>query len=200
MERFGFSMSDAETDDVLLQQTGVFRVNCLDCLDRTNFVEDILSRTALEQFLSLVRREWTHANTLWNAHRDLWANNGDALSKIYAGTGALNTSFTRTGKRTFAGLVSDATKSVSRAYINNFQDKNKQAAIDMFLVSTVVLAHVGGPDVRSAGNTQRPAASYHFRPHSRQRESGTGTAAGRILDAKLFVGLRRNVESEWKGR
>jgi hypothetical protein len=30
--------------------------------------------------------------------------------------------------------VSDATKSVSRAYINNFQDKNKQAAIDMFLV------------------------------------------------------------------
>jgi hypothetical protein len=31
--------------------------------------------------------------------------------------------------------VSDATKSVSRAYINNFQDKNKQAAIDMFLVS-----------------------------------------------------------------
>jgi hypothetical protein len=34
--------------------------------------------------------------------------------------------------------VSDATKSVSRAYINNFQDKNKQAAIDMFLVSISV--------------------------------------------------------------
>ena len=30
--------------------------------------------------------------------------------------------------------MSDATKSVSRAYINNFQDKGKQIAIDMFLV------------------------------------------------------------------
>ena len=32
------------------------------------------------------------------------------------------------------GVLSDATKSISRAYINNFQDKGKQAAIDMFLV------------------------------------------------------------------
>jgi hypothetical protein len=66
-------------------------------------------------------------------HRELWAENGDALSRIYAGTGALNTSVTRTGKRTLAGVLSDATKSVSRAYINNFQDKGKQIAIDMFL-------------------------------------------------------------------
>lgn len=35
-------------------------------------------------------------------------------------------------------MLSDATKSVSRAYINNFQDKNKQVAIDMFLVSESV--------------------------------------------------------------
>lgn len=64
----------------------------------------------------------------------MWADNGDRLSKIYAGTGALNTSATRTGKKTFAGLLSDATKSVGRAYINNFQDKGKQNAIDMLLV------------------------------------------------------------------
>jgi len=31
-------------------------------------------------------------------------------------------------------MLSDATKSVSRAYINNFQDKDKQVAIDLFLV------------------------------------------------------------------
>jgi hypothetical protein len=36
-----------------------------------------------------------------------------------------------------AGVLSDATKSVSRAYINNFQDKGKQTAIDMFLVRIV---------------------------------------------------------------
>ena len=125
-------------------------------LDRTNFVQDIISRTSLEQYLLLIRREWVHSGSLWSHHRELWAENGDALSKIYAGTGALNTSFTRSGKRTLAGrttrnlrglrfstdmdhggVLSDATKSVSRAYINNFQDKSKQIAIDMFLVSPV---------------------------------------------------------------
>jgi hypothetical protein len=93
-----------------------------------------------------------NSHSLWSYHRELWAENGDALSRIYAGTGALNTSFTRSGKRTLAGMsmsccvwdlavdrvetgvLSDATKSVSRAYINNFQDKGKQIAIDMFLV------------------------------------------------------------------
>lgn len=34
-----------------------------------------------------------------------------------------------------SGVLSDATKSVSRAYINNFQDKGKQVAIDMFVVN-----------------------------------------------------------------
>lgn len=74
-------------------------------LDRTNFVQDILSRTVLEQYLSLIRREWLQSGSLWSFHRELWAENGDALSRIYAGTGALNTSYTRSGKRTLAGLI-----------------------------------------------------------------------------------------------
>ncbi|RDB20113.1 Inositol-1,4,5-trisphosphate 5-phosphatase 1 [Hypsizygus marmoreus] len=133
VDKFGFSMCNTVSDDIVTDQKGVFRTNCLDCLDRTNFVQDILSRTSLEQYLLLVRREWVQSNTLWSYHRELWAENGDALSRIYAGTGALNTSFTRSGKRTLAGVLSDATKSVSRAYISNFQDKGKQIAIDMFL-------------------------------------------------------------------
>lgn len=72
-------------------------------LDRTNFVQDILSKTMLEQYLSLIRREWISMGSLWSYHRELWAENGDALSRIYAGTGALNTSYTRSGKRTLAG-------------------------------------------------------------------------------------------------
>ncbi|KAF7291041.1 Inositol polyphosphate phosphatase [Mycena chlorophos] len=133
IDNYGFTMCDVDSGDIVTEQKGVFRTNCLDCLDRTNFVQDIMSRTTLEQYILLVRREWTHSHTLWTNHRELWGDNGDALSKIYAGTGALNTSFTRTGKRTLAGVLSDATKSVSRAYINNFQDSRKQAAIDMFL-------------------------------------------------------------------
>lgn len=114
-------MCDAETDEIVTDQKGIFRTNCLDwsvfsfqsgrasshyyfpSLDRTNFVQDILSRTTLDEYLSLVRREWRVSNTLWNNHRELWAENGDALSRLYAGTGALNTSYTRSGKRTLAG-------------------------------------------------------------------------------------------------
>src|SRR6267154_202157 len=119
MDRSGFTMCDAKSDEVITLQKGVFRTNCLDwydsyfltsrrlmfenSLDRTNFVQDILSRSSLEQYLLLVRREWVNSHSLWSYHRELWAENGDALSRIYAGTGALNTSFTRSGKRTFAG-------------------------------------------------------------------------------------------------
>ncbi|KAI5119505.1 hypothetical protein M0805_002441 [Coniferiporia weirii] len=132
-DKFGYTLFDSSLQEVVIEQSGVFRTNCLDCLDRTNFVQDILSRTSLEQYFFLVRPEWIGSGSLWTKLRELWAENGDALSRIYAGTGALNTSFTRSGKRTLGGLLSDATKSVSRAYINNFQDKSKQTAIDMFL-------------------------------------------------------------------
>lgn len=74
-------------------------------LDRTNFVQDILSRMTLEQYLMHIRREWLQFPDLWSRHREAWAENGDALSRIYAGTGALNTSFTRSGKRTLAGQL-----------------------------------------------------------------------------------------------
>ena len=73
-------------------------------LDRTNFVQDILSWASLEQYLGVVRREWATSISLRTNHRELWAENGDALSRIYAGTGALNTSYTRSGKRTLAGM------------------------------------------------------------------------------------------------
>ncbi|XAO22935.1 hypothetical protein I312_101710 [Cryptococcus bacillisporus CA1280] len=132
-EKFGWTVVDMENGDVVEEQQGVFRTNCLDCLDRTNYVQDVLSTLTITSFLSSISSPLLSSPTLWSAHRELWADNGDRLSKIYAGTGAINTSATRSGKKTFAGLLSDATKSVGRAYINNFQDKGKQAAIDMLL-------------------------------------------------------------------
>lgn len=111
-----------------------------------------------------VRPEWRQSAALWGYHRELWAENGDALSRIYAGTGALNTSFTRTGKRTLAGVLADATKSVSRAYINNFQDKSKQVAIDLFLVSDSVMSCKFGTDC-CAGEFGWPKTCVYLRSY-----------------------------------
>lgn len=116
---------------VVLQQEGVFRVNCLDCLDRTNMVQGFISQLAVDAFLG--HRGESASQDFWMRHSSIWADNGDALSKIYAGTGALKTSFTRTGKMSFAGAMADMRKSVQRLYHNNFTDPGLQMTIDMLL-------------------------------------------------------------------
>lgn len=60
---------------VILQQEGVFRTNCLDCLDRTNLIQTIISQMGLEQFLQQ-RNEHPTAD-FWVRHSSLWADNGD---------------------------------------------------------------------------------------------------------------------------
>lgn len=104
-----------------------------DCLDRTNVVQDVLSQFALENFILSTDPSWQSSSALWNSHRVLWAENGDSLSKQYTGTGALNTSYTRSGKKSFAGLLSDGMKSVGRVYQSQFVDGGKQRAIDALL-------------------------------------------------------------------
>lgn len=118
---------------VALQQLGVFRTNCLDCLDRTNLIQTILSQMALELFLSQGHGHGHALSDFWMRHSTLWADNGDSLSKIYAGTGALKSSFTRHGKMSLAGAFADARKSATRVYINNFVDKGRQNTIDILL-------------------------------------------------------------------
>ena len=36
---------------VFMHQTGVFRTNCMDCLDRTNVVQSLIARRSLESQL-----------------------------------------------------------------------------------------------------------------------------------------------------
>ncbi|KAJ5157574.1 Inositol-1-4-5-trisphosphate 5-phosphatase 1 [Penicillium canariense] len=121
----------ASASSVILQQEGVFRTNCLDCLDRTNLVQTIISSMALGSFLS--QQGGRLGSDLQMRHSTLWADNGDALSKIYAGTGALKSSFTRHGKMSLAGALADARKSATRLYVNNFTDKARQQTIDLLL-------------------------------------------------------------------
>ncbi|KAI9172009.1 Inositol-1,4,5-trisphosphate 5-phosphatase 1 [Paramyrothecium foliicola] len=116
---------------VVLQQEGAFRTNCLDCLDRTNLIQTLISQMAVEAFLG--HRGEFAASDFWMRHSSLWADNGDSLSKIYAGTGALKTSFTRHGKMSLSGAVADMRKSVQRIYHNNFIDPSRQITIDMLL-------------------------------------------------------------------
>ncbi|KRX75585.1 Phosphatidylinositide phosphatase SAC1, partial [Trichinella sp. T6] len=106
-----FSIKKGDTAE-LKMQTGVFRTNCMDCLDRTNVVQSMIAKRSLEcQFQSM--KILRSGDSLFrypafeSIYRNLWADNGDACSVQYAGTAALKSDFTRTGKRTFAGLALD---------------------------------------------------------------------------------------------
>lgn len=120
-------------------QTSVVRTNCMDCLDRTNVVQSMLARYALNRQLGdlgiLNKGEtFTSADNEFEVmFRNLWADNADVVSKSYSGTGALKTDFTRTGVRTKAGALQDLNNSITRYAKNNFLDGPKQDAFDLFL-------------------------------------------------------------------
>ncbi|KAF9924414.1 hypothetical protein FBU30_005618 [Linnemannia zychae] len=128
----------------LYDQKGVIRTNCMDCLDRTNVVQSAISRHVLNHQLlrlgiaSFPDQGLSVYEEFENIFNHVWANNGDAISREYAGTSALKGDFTRTGKRNLQGMINDATNSVARMYQNTFKDNFRQAAIDYLLGSVDV--------------------------------------------------------------
>ncbi|KAJ3175633.1 hypothetical protein HK101_010624 [Irineochytrium annulatum] len=64
---------------------------------------------------------------------NLWADSGDAVSLLYAGTRALKSDVTRTGKRQWLrGSLDDGLNSLTRYYLNNFSDGRKQDGYDLW--------------------------------------------------------------------
>ena len=105
LKTFGCTVIDTNTSSIVQTQQGVFRVNCLDCLDRTNVVQTAVVRKSLDLFFQENFKNFALERfSDFPAFNEIWANNGDALSYIYTGTGALKSSFTRSGKRTIAGI------------------------------------------------------------------------------------------------
>ena len=66
-------------------------------------------------------------------YKNLWADNGDTVSKHYTGTGSTHTNVTRTGKRDFFGLIDHGMKTLGRYYKQLFEDNVKQETINIFL-------------------------------------------------------------------
>ncbi|KAI9093135.1 SacI homology domain-containing protein [Phlyctochytrium arcticum] len=137
-------------------QTGAARVSCLDSLDRTNLTCSMFARYMLPYQLHAVtpgtfpalpavmngvipsdlRDPVSSLRPCVESYRgivtNLWADSGDAISLLYAGTGALKADVTRTGKKTLGGSVTDGINSLTRYYLNNFVDGRRQDGYDLF--------------------------------------------------------------------
>lgn len=144
MEKFSLVKNPNYADlKIVSDQKGVFRTNCIDCLDRTNIVQTLISRHLTHRIISdfniSLKRTYTgkifdmFRKTFENEFRIIWTNHGDVLSNCYSGTGAQKSDFNRTGKRTYYGVVSDLFKSVKRFFVNNINDNYYQACHDLFL-------------------------------------------------------------------
>lgn len=126
---------------IVKSQNGVFRTNCMDCLDRTNVVQSVIARNVLFRQLASAGLSGPpngeafqpFGPSLELKFRDLWVKNADNMSILYSGTPAQKTDFTRLGKRTLQGMAFDGIYSVTRFVINNFLDGSKQNSIDLLL-------------------------------------------------------------------
>lgn len=141
---YGYNKLGPGSAEFLEQQSGFFRTNCMDNLDRTNVVQSLLAYRILLRALGLPlpslitpedRVEEVHRGlrSFEEAFKHLWVANADALSVLYAGTPALKTDFVLTGRRTFQGLLQDGVNALTRYYINNFWDGRRQDSVALWL-------------------------------------------------------------------
>ncbi|OAL29608.1 hypothetical protein AYO22_02022 [Fonsecaea multimorphosa] len=115
-------------------QSGILRTNCMDCLDRTNVAQSAFGQYMLQKDLAREGFEIDllhDETTTW--FNTLWADNGDAISRLYASTAALKGDFTRTRRRNYRGALNDFSLTLTRYYNNMVNDYFSQAVIDLLL-------------------------------------------------------------------
>lgn len=125
-----YGLFHAVGDQVYKEQIGTIRTNCLDCLDRTNCVQTFLGVEILREQIQLIglADKKQSLSRFEEVFRQMWINNGNEVSKIYAGTGAIQGS----------SKLMDGARSAARTIQNNLLDNSKQEAIDILLVGSTL--------------------------------------------------------------
>lgn len=116
------------------RQTGIIRMNCLDCLDRTNCAQYELAKLQLPRQLVAVDLAHLNVDQLVTAYLSLlWSENGHYISRNYAGTDALKSEWILHGSKSTQGMLQDSLVSVHRYWGNNFGgDGERHAALQLF--------------------------------------------------------------------
>ncbi|EEB07206.1 inositol polyphosphate phosphatase [Schizosaccharomyces japonicus yFS275] len=118
-------------------QEGIVRVNCIDCLDRTNAAQFIIGKTVFGH--QLYKLGVISSPKLFydsNAVRlltEMYHNHGDAIALQYGGSLLVNTLQTYQRNNQWSSTSRDLIESIKRFYSNTFVDVQRQEAIDLFL-------------------------------------------------------------------
>ena len=116
-----------------VEQRGVLRTNCIDCLDRTNvaqFSMGVRFLTAALHSLGLLDSETLDpSNGMLLGLMDMFSDMGDRLALQYGGSEAHKKVSKGSGKTKQGELLT----SIKRYYSNAFTDRVKQDAMNLFL-------------------------------------------------------------------
>jgi len=141
IDSYGF-FAQLRNGRVAKWQTGVFRTNCMDSLDRTSVVQTVLARRHVFMTLEMLTKDSDELPHLAKPSEDVLSSpyasidgvlqdinraNANTMSVLYAGTPALKT------RRGTLGKLQDGLNSVTRYFLNNFYDGIKQDSFDLFL-------------------------------------------------------------------
>lgn len=121
----------------ILLQHGVARINCVDCLDRTNAAQFVLGKTALAHQLQalglLDHARLSFDSDAINMLTEMYHDLGDTIALQYGGSALAHTTDTYRKINHWSSHSRDMIEGLKRYYANSFADADKQAAIDLFL-------------------------------------------------------------------
>lgn len=120
-----FGLFYAKGNNIIKHQTGTMRINCTDCLDRTNCIQKFFALEVLAKQLEFLCQNETDQiiSRFEEVFQQLWVNNGNEISRIYAGTGAIQG----------GSKILDGARSAARTIQNNLLDSSKQEGFDILL-------------------------------------------------------------------
>eukprot|EP00980_Cylindrotheca_fusiformis_P017860 scaffold5653_cov147-Cylindrotheca_fusiformis.AAC.22 len=122
-----------------MEQTGILRTNCIDCLDRTNVAQFSAGVQAMEQQLVVMGIRSTPkldpSSNIVRVLIDMYVDIGDSIALQYGGSEAHKKVSTERNESIVGpiGKHKELLTSIRRYYSNAFTDRLKQDAMNLFL-------------------------------------------------------------------
>ncbi|WVQ79290.1 hypothetical protein IAT38_001387 [Cryptococcus sp. DSM 104549] len=122
-----------------LLQNGILRVNCVDCLDRTNAAQFAIAKRAFgHQLYALGLLGTPYLEFSCDAVdvlTEMYHDHGDTLAWQYTGSALVNRvdTYRRTKAAQWSSHSRDILENIRRFYNNSMLDADKQSAINLFL-------------------------------------------------------------------
>lgn len=137
LDQTGFFHNGDENRDNPQVQNGVARTNCIDCLDRTNAAQFVISKRALGHQLHALGiisgSTVEYDSDLVNIFTHMFHDHGDTIAIQYGGSHLVNTMATYRKLNHWQSHSRDMVESFKRYYHNSFLDSQRQEAYNLFL-------------------------------------------------------------------